>query len=128
MVLFPSFFLWSLFKNLFMFLSLYCQYLTMLISCPVTMCCALLNHFSGVWLFATLWTVARQAPLSTGFSKQGYWSGLPGPPPGNLPDPVIEPISLTSPIGRWVLYQQCHLGSPLLPYPIINSYWFYFNT
>ena len=42
---------------------------------------------------ATLWTVARQAPLSMGFSRQEYWSGLPFPPPGDLPDPGIEPGS-----------------------------------
>ena len=41
--------------------------------------------------------LARQAPLSTGFSKQEYWSGLPFPSPGNLPSPGIEPTSLTSP-------------------------------
>ena len=45
----------------------------------------------------TLWTVACQAPLSMGFSRQEYWSGLPCPPPGDLPDPGIEPRSLTSP-------------------------------
>ena len=42
-------------------------------------------------------TAARQAPLSMGFSGQEYWSGLPCPPPGDLPDPGIEPISLASP-------------------------------
>ena len=41
----------------------------------------------------TPWTVARQAPLSTKFSRQGYWSGLPFSFPGYLPDPVIEPGS-----------------------------------
>ena len=46
---------------------------------------------------ATPWTVAYQAPLSMGFSRQEYWSGLPCPPPGDLPDPRIEPVSLTSP-------------------------------
>ena len=55
-----------------------------------------LSHFSRVRLFATLWTVARQAPLSTGFSRQESWSGLPCPPPGNLPNPGIKPASLTS--------------------------------
>jgi len=44
-----------------------------------------------VWLFATTWTVARQAPLSMGFSRQEYWSGLPCHPPGDLPDPGIAP-------------------------------------
>ena len=42
---------------------------------------------------ATSWTVARQAPLSMGFSRQEYWSGLPFPSPGDLPDPGIEPGS-----------------------------------
>ena len=53
----------------------------------------LLSHFSHVQLFATLWTVAHQASLSMGFSRQEYWSGLPFPSPGNLPNPV----SLMSP-------------------------------
>ena len=44
-----------------------------------------------VWLFVTPWTVAHQTPLSLGFSSQECWSGLPSPPPGNLPDPGIEP-------------------------------------
>ena len=43
----------------------------------------------------TLWTVAHQAPLSMGFSRQEYWSGLPFPSPGDLPDPGIEPGSPT---------------------------------
>ena len=58
---------------------------------------AMLSCFSHVRLFATLWTVARQAPLSTGFSRQEHWSGLPCPSPGDLPDPGIEPVSLMSP-------------------------------
>ena len=49
--------------------------------------------FSCVQLFATLWTVARQAPLSMGFSRQEYWSGLPFPSPGDLSNPGIEPRS-----------------------------------
>ena len=43
---------------------------------------------------STIWTVAHQAPLSMGFPKQEYWSGLPFPLPGGLPDPGIEPVSL----------------------------------
>ena len=58
---------------------------------------SVLGHFSRVWLFATLWTVARQPPLSMGFSRQEYCSGLPCPPPGDLPNPRIEPESLMSP-------------------------------
>ena len=61
------------------------------------MCAHVLCHFRHVQLFATLWTVAHQDLLSMGFSKQQYWSGLPCPPPGNLPDPGIEPIFLMSP-------------------------------
>ena len=57
----------------------------------------MLSPFSRVQLFATPWTVARQAPLSIGFSRQEYWSGLPCPPPGDLPNPGIEPKSLMSP-------------------------------
>ena len=59
--------------------------------------------FSHVRLFVTLWTMAHQAPLSKGFSRQEYGSGVPCPPPGNLPDPGIEPTSLTSPALRWIL-------------------------
>ena len=55
------------------------------------------SHFSYVWLFATPWKVAHQAPLSTGFSRQEYWSGLPCPPARELPDPGIQPEPLTSP-------------------------------
>ena len=54
----------------------------------------MLSRFSRVQLFATLRTVAQQAPLSMGFSMQEYWSGLPCPPPGDLPNPGIEPMSL----------------------------------
>ena len=55
-----------------------------------TMHACVLSHFSSVWLYVTPWTVAHQAPLSMGFSRQEYWSGLPCPPPGDLPDPGIE--------------------------------------
>ena len=57
----------------------------------------MLSRFSHVRLFATSWTVALQAPLSVGLSRQEYWSGLPSPPPGDLPDPGIEPVYLLSP-------------------------------
>ena len=50
----------------------------------------LLQSCLTVW---TLWNMALQAPLSMGFSRKGYWSGLPCPPPGVLPDPGIEPVS-----------------------------------
>ena len=51
----------------------------------------MLSHFSRVQLFATPWTVACQAPLSMGFSRQEYWNESPCRPTGNLPDSGIEP-------------------------------------
>ena len=59
----------------------------------------MLSHFSHVRVqpFAAPLTVAHQVPLSMGFSRQEFWSGLPCPPPGDLPDPGMEPSSLTSP-------------------------------
>jgi len=63
---------------------------------PVGVCvCAKPLHSCPT--FATLWTVACQALLSMEFFRQEYWSGLPCPPPGDLPDPGIEPESLLSP-------------------------------
>ena len=65
----------------------------------------MLSCFSRVQLFAALWTVAHQAPLSMGIPRQQYWSQLPFPSPGDLPHPGIEPAFLMSPaFGRWVLY------------------------
>ena len=62
---------------------------------PCMLCAQLLQ--SCLTLFATLWTVAHQIPLSMGFSRQEHWSGLPCPPPGDLPNPVIELLSLMPP-------------------------------
>ena len=55
--------------------------------------CMQVKSLSRVRLFVTPWTVAHQAPQSMGFSRQEYWSGLPSPSPGDLPDPGIEPRS-----------------------------------
>ena len=74
--------------------------------------CAL-SHFSCVRLFAILWTIVGQAPLSMGFSRQEYWSGLPCPPPGDLPNPRIEPASLMSPALAGGFLR--HLGIPKEP-------------
>ena len=63
----------------------------------ITILGQVLSCFSHVRLCATPWTISRQAPLSMGFSRQEYWSGLPCSPPGDLPDPGIEPTSLMSP-------------------------------
>ena len=66
----------------------------------------MLSCFSHVLLFATLWTVAHQAPLFMGFSRQEYWSALPLLSPGDLPDPGTEPSSSalpadSSPLSHW---------------------------
>ena len=58
--------------------------------------CTCAKSLSQVQFFESLWTVAHQAPLSMGFSRQEYWSGLPRAPPGDLPNPGIEPTSLKS--------------------------------
>ena len=68
----------------------------LLITYRATVCCAMLRHFSCVWL-CDPWTVARQALLSLGFSRQKYCSALPCPPPGDLPDSGTEPTSLMFP-------------------------------
>ena len=65
--------------------------------CLRSVCVCKLSRFSCVQLFVTLQTVAHRAPLTVGFSRQEYWSRLPCPPPGDLPNPGIEPLSLTSP-------------------------------
>ena len=59
---------------------------------------------SGVQLFVTPWTVAHQAPLSMGFSRQEYWSGLPFPSSGDLLDPGMEPTSPALAGGFFTLY------------------------
>ena len=57
--------------------------------------CAVLSCFNRVQLFATPWTIACQVPLSMGFSRQEYWSVLPFPSPGDLPNPGVKSVSLT---------------------------------
>ena len=64
----------------------------------------MLSHFSHVQLFVTLWTLVLQDHLLMGFSGQEYWSGLPCPSPGDLPDPGIEPVSLKSPALAGVFF------------------------
>ena len=60
--------------------------------------CECVCSFSHVRLFVVPWTVGHQAPLFTGLSRQEYWSRLPCPPPVDLPDSGIEPVSLKSPV------------------------------
>ena len=74
---------------------------------------SVLSCFSRANLFVTPWSVAHQAPLSMGFPRQEYWSGLPFPSPDYLPDPGIKPRSLLSPAlagGFFIL--SINLGSP----------------
>ena len=85
----------------------------------------ILSHFSRVQLLATPWTVAHQAPLSMGFSRQEYWSGLPFPSPGDLSDPGIESTShYVSCTGRRVLYSwatwDTQASSPLVKKTVLN--------
>ena len=105
----------------------------------VLMCAQSLSH---VWSFATPWTVASQAPLSVGFFRQEYWSGLPFPSPGGLPNPGIEITSpafssgffTTHPPGKPILCVflelYCFLDNPvmlaiwsLVPLPFLNPVW-----
>ena len=72
------------------------------------MCACVLSHFSPVGLFLTLFTVPRKAPLSMGFSRQEYWSGLPCPPQGIFPTQGLNPHLLHC---RWTLYAEL-LGKP----------------
>ena len=82
--------------------------------------CAVFHLFSHVWLFVTVWTVACQAPLFMGFSRQEYWSGLPCPPPG------IEPMALASPALQADSLSLSLRGSlSISPLPIILEEEFY---
>ena len=68
----------------------------------------------------TLWTVAHQAPLSVEFSRQEYWSGLPFPPPRDLPNPGIEPASLVSPALAGRFFTAEPPGKPIIVYEASN--------
>ena len=85
----------------------------------------LLSH---VQLFVTPWTVACQAPLSMGFSRQGYWSRLPFPSPGDLPDLGIKPLSLGSPALASRFFTVESAGLPLLVFIYsLQSFYYFFN-
>ena len=77
-----------------------------------TIFACVLSHFSCVRLFVTLWTVDHQPPLSLGFSRQEYWSELPCPPPGDLPNLRIKPSSLTFPTPSGVFFTIVPPGKP----------------
>ena len=80
-------------------------------ACMCMRACVCVCGLSHDQLLANLWTAARQAPLSTGFSRREYWSALPFPSPGDLPAPGTEPHLLFSCTDRQVLYHEGHLGS-----------------
>ena len=76
-----------------------------------TRTCTPTHTLSCIWLFATPWTLPHEAPLSMGFSRQEYWSGLPFPSPGALPNPGIKSVSPALQVMSLLLG---HLGSPPL--------------
>ena len=92
------------------------------LSWHVMSCVCMISH---IWLFTTPWTVAHQAPLSVEFSREEYWSKLPFPSAGDLPDPGIEPTSLESPVflfshyARWWVWDTERISSLLK----IHSSW-----
>ena len=81
----------------------------------------LLSRFSCVQLFVTPWTVAHQAPVSMGFSRQEYQGGLPFPSPEDLPNPGIKPASLEAPALQTDSLPLSHQGSPWLMRHIIQT-------
>ena len=92
------------------------------------MCCAKLLQSCPT--LCTPWTVTHQAPLSKGFSRQEYWSGLPCPSPGNLPNPGIEPVSPalqansspSEPPGKPLFYGWMMFYCRYVPHFLIPSY------
>ena len=75
-----------------------------------------------IWLLATPWTVACQAPLSMGFPRQHYWSGLPFPPPGNLPNRGINLHLLCLLHCRWIRYLMSHPWNPSIVHKTVKSW------
>ena len=86
--------------------------------CVHTRVCVL----SNVQLFANLWTVAHQAPVSIQYFRQDYWSGLPFPPPGDLPIPGIESASLVSGTLQEDSLLLSHQGSPIKQVVLASFY------
>ena len=92
-------------------------------SCHVYVC--VLNLLSFLQLFATPWTIAHQALLCMGPPRQEYWSGLPFPPPRDLPDPGIVPASPVSPAFIGGFFTTEPFGKPLMS-PVL--YHFNYST
>ena len=86
------------------------------------MCYVCAKSFSRVQLFVTLWTVTHQAPLSMGFSRQDYWSGLSCLPSGDLPDSGIKPVFSVSPaLAGGFFTTRATWKAPSLQYTILNG-------
>ena len=93
---FMSLLKWHVVNNAFSDHSMRWQFLALAIH--VHLACMCVKSLQSFQLFTTLCTMDGQAPLSMGFSRQEYWSGLPCPPPGNLPGSGVKPASLVSPM------------------------------
>ena len=84
----------------------------------------MLSRFSHVQLFVTLWTIGHQVPLSIGFSREEYWSGLPCFPPGDLLNPGINPVSFMSPaLGEFFATSATWEALLSLPTPVKKGVW-----
>ena len=81
--------------------------------------CVCMCVLSRVWLCTTPWTAALQAPLSTGFSRQEYWSGLPFPSLGDLLNSGIKPTSFLSPALTDKFFTPVPFGKPYMPYSLL---------
>ena len=88
---------WIFITYIYIYIYIYIYLKADFIATFMIMCACMLSHFSCVRLFSTAWSIAHQAPLSMGFSRQGYWSGLPYPLPRDLPAPGIKLTSPASP-------------------------------
>ena len=106
-------------ENASIFTNSYINYSNPILGFSFSLHACRLSRFSHVQLFVTLWTVARQASLSMGFSPREYWNGLLRPPAGDLSDPGIKPESLVSPalaVGffatstAWEVLMWLHIG------------------
>ena len=85
-------------------------------------CVCVCVHSQSCLTLQSPWTVAHQAPLSSKFSRQEYWSGLPFPSPGDFPDPRIEPVSLASPALTGGFFTTAAPGKPLSHIRYVNSF------
>ena len=85
--------------------------------------CVCARSFSRAWLSVTPWTVPCQAPLPLGFSRQGYWSGWPCPPQGDLPGPGIEPRSPAAPALQVDSLPLSHRPSPVISLYVPHNGW-----